>query len=137
MAAYIGYARKPDPFDVLFAKGGLVKGPYSKPLALALGGVFDSATPAIIGEAGREVVIPLSRPNRALQLARESGLIDVLAAGARAQSSTMAGTVAAGPDTAGPFRGGPGNTYNIYGVTMDQIIAEIEARDSAALRVRR
>jgi hypothetical protein len=31
-------------------------------ITLAAGGVFDQATPAIIGEAGREAVVPLDRP---------------------------------------------------------------------------
>lgn len=135
-------ANAPIHWDYRDENGGALL--FPRPVAdqlLANGGVFDRATSAIVGEAGREVVIPLTRPGRALQLANESGLMDVLSQASRAQrasgSPAAAATMVAGADTVGPFRGGPGNTYNIYGVTMDQIIAEIEARDAASLRVRR
>ncbi|MER6367453.1 hypothetical protein ABT255_03570 [Streptomyces mirabilis] len=45
-----------------FAKGGIVYGP----------------THALIGEAGPEVVIPLTKPKRAAQLAAQSGLLGIL-----------------------------------------------------------
>lgn len=45
---------------------------------MASGGIIDRATLAVVGEAGREVIIPLTRPARALQLAQQSGLFDVL-----------------------------------------------------------
>lgn len=57
---------------------------------LAHGGIFDKATPAIIGEAGREVVIPLTKPARALELAMASGLFDVLGRASRAPVITSA-----------------------------------------------
>ena len=41
---------------------------------LANGGIFSGRQPAIIGEAGAEAVIPLSRPQRALDLMEQSGL---------------------------------------------------------------
>jgi phage-related protein len=40
----------------------------------ANGGIFNGAQARIIGEAGPEAVIPLSRPRRAAELLRESGL---------------------------------------------------------------
>lgn len=46
----------------------------------ANGGIVDGPTPALVGEAGREVIIPLTRPARAVELARHSGLIDLLTA---------------------------------------------------------
>lgn len=46
---------------------------------LARGAIIDRETLAIIGEAGREVVIPLTKPDRAVELARQSGLVDLLA----------------------------------------------------------
>lgn len=67
------------------------------PLRLADGGIFDRATQATIGEAGREVVIPLTRPRRALELFEQSGLAQVLAQARRERSSTAhssAGAVA-------------------------------------------
>ncbi len=48
---------------------------------LARGAVVDQPTLAVIGEAGREVVLPLSDPARARQLAEQSGLFDVLGRG--------------------------------------------------------
>jgi len=61
-----------------FAKGGIVYGP----------------THALIGEAGPEVVIPLTNPRRAAQLAQQSGLLGILAGQARtlAVSATAATT---------------------------------------------
>ncbi|MFJ8852375.1 hypothetical protein [Streptomyces sp. NPDC102437] len=49
-------------------------------LPFANGGIVTGPTPALIGEAGTEVVIPLTRPARARQLAEQSGLVDLLAA---------------------------------------------------------
>lgn len=50
---------------------------------LARGGIIDSPTLALIGEGGRrEVVVPLTDPTRAQQLAQQSGLTQILAKGA-------------------------------------------------------
>lgn len=46
--------------------------------ALANGAVIDRPTLALVGEAGKEVVIPLTNPARAAELAKESGLLEVL-----------------------------------------------------------
>lgn len=48
---------------------------------LARGAIIDSPTLAVIGEAGREVVMPLNDPARARQLADESGLFNLLQTG--------------------------------------------------------
>jgi hypothetical protein len=45
---------------------------------MAFGGIVRSPTKALIGEAGAEVVIPLTKPDRAMQLMQDSGL-DMLA----------------------------------------------------------
>ena len=42
---------------------------------------MDRPTLALIGEAGREVVMPLNDPKRAQELAEESGLFNLLKAG--------------------------------------------------------
>lgn len=42
------------------------------------GGVVHGPTPAIVGEAGSEVIIPLTKPARAAQLAQQSGLAAML-----------------------------------------------------------
>jgi hypothetical protein len=52
--------------DIDFAFGDAPK--------LSQGGIFNSRQPAIIAEAGAEAVIPLSRPQRALELLEQSGL---------------------------------------------------------------
>lgn len=49
-----------------------------KYLPFADGGIVLGPTHALIGEAGPEVVIPLSRPRRAEELAQRSGLVDML-----------------------------------------------------------
>jgi hypothetical protein len=116
------------------------KKPFGGINRLANGALITAPEFVMVGEAGPEVVLPLTRPMRALQLAREANLFDVLAQGAAATDGgqTMAGAAPAGqPGDGGILGGGPGNTYNIYGVGMAQVIAEIEARDAAALRVRR
>lgn len=59
----------------------------------AEGGIFTKPTSKIIGEAGPEVLIPLSKPERAMQLVRESGLMDVIRGGdgaSAASASSMA-----------------------------------------------
>lgn len=52
---------------------------------LAKGAIVDSPTLAVVGEAGREVVLPLNDPARARQLAEESNLFDVLGRGGAGQ----------------------------------------------------
>lgn len=43
-------------------------------LRLAQGGIIDSPTIAMLGEQGREVVVPLDRPDRATQLINQTGI---------------------------------------------------------------
>jgi len=53
---------------------------------LARGGVIDSPTIALLGEGSRrEVVVPLTDPSRARQLAQQSGLTKILASGGGGQ----------------------------------------------------
>ncbi len=51
-------------------------------LEFAEGGIVQTPTQAILGEAGPEVVIPLTKPSRAAQLMQQSGLDRMLAAAA-------------------------------------------------------
>lgn len=44
----------------------------------ASGGVVDKPTLALIGEAGKELILPLSNMNRTFQLLREAGLMDAM-----------------------------------------------------------
>jgi hypothetical protein len=62
------------------------------------GGIFDRPTAGIFGEAGKEVLIPLTNPARAAQLARESGLLELLA---KQQQVSASGTTLVGPAGAG------------------------------------
>lgn len=59
----------------------------------AMGGIFTRATPGIIGEDGAEVLIPLTRPRRALELYEKSGLASVLAQARRNNSRSGASTL--------------------------------------------
>lgn len=61
-------------------RGGLPAGVRKFIPFLANGAIVDSPMLSVLGEAGREVVIPLTRPQRARQLAEESGLLDIIGA---------------------------------------------------------
>lgn len=64
------------PLSVNFDKGPIHIHATVIP-ALAKGGIFNKATLAMIGEAGKEVAIPLTDPSRAAALAQQSGLFDI------------------------------------------------------------
>lgn len=56
------------------------------------GGIVHGPTPALVGEAGREVIIPLTRPQRAVELVQQSGLMGLLASqGALGATGTTSG----------------------------------------------
>lgn len=115
--------------------------------ALARGGIVQGVMNALLGEAGPEVVLPLNNPGRALDIALASNLFSVLGdAAAHRQGyrasygpsplgSVPSGRSAQGFD-GGFLGGGPGNTYNITGVGLDQVKTEIRNRDRAVARVR-
>ena len=65
------------------------------------GGIVNRATAAIIGEAGPEVVLPLTQPRRARELAAESGLLDVLMSGSSNITQARSAGRASGGDGAG------------------------------------
>ncbi|QNT94961.1 hypothetical protein HEP81_04689 [Streptomyces griseofuscus] len=69
-----------------------------KYLPFASGGIVYGPTHALIGEAGPEVVIPLTRPKRAAELAARSGLLDMLGVG---QARTLAATTATAASAGG------------------------------------
>jgi hypothetical protein len=48
-------------------------------LPFAEGGIVTSPVMGLVGEAGPEVIIPLTKPQRAAQLAADSGLLNLLA----------------------------------------------------------
>lgn len=70
--------------------GVLPGSPIPKIPKFAKGGIIDEATLGIIGEAGPEVIIPLTKPKRAAELARQSGLLNMLA-GQMQPATGMAG----------------------------------------------
>ncbi|MFJ3249053.1 hypothetical protein [Streptomyces sp. NPDC086782] len=69
-----------------------------KYLPFADGGIVLGPTHALIGEAGPEVVIPLTKPRRAAQLAAQSGLLAMLGV---TQARTLAATGSAGDAATG------------------------------------
>jgi phage-related protein/uncharacterized protein YoxC len=92
-----------------FAKGGIVYGP----------------THALIGEAGPEVVIPLTNPKRAAQLAHQSGLMGILAGQAR----TLAASATAATSSSGAAVGGAVSTLRSLlagiGNLLDNVGAQV------------
>lgn len=111
--------------------------------ALRDGGIIQGLVYAMLGEDGPEVVIPLNDPNRALSLARRSGLLRTLQDAqnrSTSYSSPSAASNARSVITGGGddgILGGTGNTYHIYGISWEQVRRKIENRDKAALRRRR
>ncbi|TFV33239.1 phage tail tape measure protein [Streptomyces sp. T1317-0309] len=59
-----------------------------KYLPFAEGGIVYGPTHALVGEAGPEVIIPLTKPQRARQLAARSGLLDILGDAKKGGSSS-------------------------------------------------
>src|SRR5690606_27368283 len=73
-------------------------------LGFADGGIIRRPTVGLVGEAGPEVIIPLTRPARARQLADQSGLTSILAQALPGGGKTQAAA-----------RGDVHNTWHIYG----------------------
>lgn len=65
------------------------------PRLSAMGGIFRKATNTIVGEAGDEVIIPLTRPQRALELFNQSGLAAVLDRARRGNNGSSTPALAA------------------------------------------
>lgn len=109
----------------------------------ARGGIFDKETIGIMGEAGREVLLPLTDPIRTYQLAVESGLLDVLARVANQRTTPIAITT---PTVQTPRQGtAPGKTTNVVfqpgsivaqGASAAEVAAEVERRFNWALTTR-
>lgn len=74
-------------------------------LPFAAGGIVDSATLGLIGEAGREAIIPLTNPDRAFELVQQSGLLGIIQ---KATAFTRAAALGATPTISG--------TANVAGV---------------------
>ncbi|MGW3971221.1 hypothetical protein ACWEFD_18215 [Streptomyces ardesiacus] len=90
-----------------FAKGGIVLGP----------------THALIGEAGPEVVIPLTDPRRAAQLAHQSGLLGILAG----QSRALAASATAATTTSSASVGGAVSTLRTLLAGIGQLLDGVGA----------
>lgn len=67
------------------AVGGAIRG-GAFDIFNAEGGIFTRPTFGVFGEAGPEVIIPLSKPSRAMELAEASGLTDMIRGGDGAAS---------------------------------------------------
>ncbi len=91
----------------------------------AEGGIFTRPTNMIIGEAGPEVLIPLTRPSRARELYEQSGLDNLIRGGDGASLSAPAGRTAGAPRAVLEFRSG--------GTAFDDAMLEVLRR---AVRVR-
>lgn len=87
--------------------------PFTPPYIpyLAEGGIINSPTMAVLGEAGREVVLPLTDPARTRELAAESGLMDIL----------------------GPSLGGQGVPNVLVFIGDDEITDRVDVRVQYAL----
>lgn len=95
------------------------------PLLKAEGDIFRRATNIIAGEAGAEVLIPLTRPRRALELFNQSGLAEVLA---RAQGSSRPGATGAVSGRGGVvFQEGAVQVV-AQGVSATAVIDEVNAK---------
>lgn len=66
------------------ARYGSLPAAYNKAGGYANGGIIDRPTFGLVGEAGPEAIIPLSRPNRAAEVMKQAGL----AGGARSVTIT-------------------------------------------------
>lgn len=80
------------------------------------GGVYDKPTNMIIGEAGPEVLLPLSNPQRSLDLAKASGLFGVLA-----KATGFATRMGADGAMAGAVPGGVEQTN----ITIEQLVVQV------------
>jgi hypothetical protein len=69
--------------------------PYGSMPVMAQGGIVAAPQVAMIGEAGAEAVIPLTKPGRALELMRESGLLGLAQQSAPSTSQNFDITVMA------------------------------------------
>lgn len=83
-------------------------------LKTAAGGIFNAATDIQVGEAGREVVVPLTRPSRALELMLKSGALGLPTVAAHlgslentAQSQSLARLHALGLPSGPTYRPAP------------------------------
>lgn len=104
---------------VPYAPGkGPAKGPFG-----AEGGIFTRPTRITIGEAGDEVLIPLTDRARALALASQSGLLDLLLASHAVSSGP--GPVGSTPSLSGPSSGSSGDSS----VTVVVVRSEAEAME--------
>lgn len=70
-------------------RGERIEIPALPLLENAMGGIYNRPTAALVGEAGKEVVIPLTRPDRAMALAQQSGLLDVLSKTGRGKAGLL------------------------------------------------
>jgi hypothetical protein len=101
--------------------------------ALRRGGLITSDTFARLGEAGDELVLPMSDPRRVLDLAMRNGLFPVLQEGVR-QRGTSAARNEQGGTVGGQTPTVVNNDITVVGVSFDQAMSEITAKQDAQIR---
>lgn len=99
LSRLVGMARSAFNAVSAIPGGGAIGGLFG----FADGGIIRRPTVGLVGEAGPEVIIPLTRPARARQLADQSGLTSILAQALPGGKATQAA------------RGDVHNTWHIYG----------------------
>lgn len=94
---------------------------------MADGGIVDKALLAVIGEAGKEVVIPLTDADRAWKLAQQSGLMNVIARKMQ-QSGYTSGNSQTGP----MYASSSGGNVTVVNVNGDLSFPNIKNGDDAS-----
>lgn len=87
----------------------------------AQGGIFNKRTLGYFGEAGREAILPLTRPYRMAELLKAGGVAEIL------RDNNLGAQAGFGSDSGG-------NTYHIHGVDPVQVLMKIAAIDEAEAR---
>lgn len=90
----------------------------------ARGGIFDRATLGVMGEAGREVLLPVTDLRRSLQLLSQSGLLDQIAASFQTGTARLSRAANA-----------PTSFGSAIGTSIDQMIATVNRRQGDFQRI--
>ncbi|MFR9675858.1 hypothetical protein [Streptomyces sp. TR02-1] len=109
--------------------GGL--GKLGSLIGLRKGAVVTGPTPALIGEAGPEVVIPLRDKRRAMQLARESGLMAMISqqTGSAVAAAQQSYAVRSGPtETIGGVHVNAPITVTTYAADPETVAYKVQTR---------
>ena len=116
----------PSAGDIIGGIGGAIKGGISDLNPFAVGGIVTRPTAALIGEAGKEAVIPMENHRRALELLDESGLKDLVL-------STYVQEVnnSAAPSIASATSSSPSGSSAAPGIVTGMHVEELNVYDAA------